>query len=136
MQRWTVLLLTALTAAAVGLIFWQRPGPPPNARPAASADPSARPSASAAQDAGAPVDAGASDAEAPAANPDEPGSPGPGEPGGSTTSDAGATLLSGEAPPVLPTDAPKSAVFGVILVQYKGAQGAPASARSREAALE
>ena len=42
--------------------------------------------------------------------------------------------------PGAPPDAPKSVTFGVILVQYKGAQGVPpgtpAVTRSREAALE
>src|SRR5262249_12647406 len=47
----------------------------------------------------------------------------------------GRTLLSGEAPPGLSADAPKSVIFGVILVKYKGAQAAPANARSREEAL-
>src|SRR5206468_2956873 len=52
------------------------------------------------------------------------------------TSDAGVTLLSGAAAPPLAADAPKSVVFGVILLQYKGSQGAPPTARSRDAALE
>ncbi len=52
------------------------------------------------------------------------------------TSDAGATLIDGAPAPPLAADAPKSVVFGVILVQYKGAQAAPANARSHEAALE
>ncbi len=51
-------------------------------------------------------------------------------------SDAGARLITGEAAPPLAGDAPKSIVFGVILVTYKGAQGAPPNARSRDAALE
>ena len=51
-------------------------------------------------------------------------------------SDAGARLLTGEAAPPLTGDAPKSIIFGVILVTYKGAQGAPPGSRSREAALE
>ncbi len=50
-------------------------------------------------------------------------------------SDAGTTLLDGEAPPTLGTDAPKTVTFGVILVMYKGAQGAPASTRSRDEAM-
>lgn len=49
--------------------------------------------------------------------------------------DAGVTLLSGEAPPALPAEAPKKVRFGVVLVQYRGAQGAPPTARTREAAL-
>lgn len=51
-------------------------------------------------------------------------------------SDAGARLLTGEAAPPLTGDAPKTIVFGVILVTYKGAQGAPPGARSRDEALE
>jgi PPIC-type PPIASE domain len=49
--------------------------------------------------------------------------------------DAGTTLLSGEAPPSLASDAPKKVRFGVVLVQYRGAQGATPTARTREAAL-
>jgi len=73
----------------------------------------------------------------------------PSEPTGDPTDptqpavDAGGTLLlSGEAAPALPADAPKSVVFGVVLVYYRGAQGQPGAprvpptARSREAALE
>jgi hypothetical protein len=76
------------------------------------------------------VDAGdAGDATAPAAT-DESAAD------SALASDAGATLLDGAAPPGLPADAPKSVVFGVILIQYKGAQGAPTNARTREAALE
>ncbi len=51
--------------------------------------------------------------------------------------DAGGTLLlSGEAPPGLAAEAPKSVVFGVVLVTYRGAQGAPTTARSRDDALK
>ena len=35
----------------------------------------------------------------------------------------------------LPSDAPSSVVFGVVLVQYRGAQGATATARDRSTAL-
>ena len=49
-------------------------------------------------------------------------------------SDAG-TLLDGEAPPALAGEAPKTVTFGVILVQYRGAQGAPPTARPRDEAL-
>lgn len=51
-------------------------------------------------------------------------------------SDAGTRLLTGEPAPALEAAGPKSIVFGVILVTYKGAQGAPPSARSHDAALE
>ncbi|HVY47897.1 MAG TPA: peptidylprolyl isomerase, partial [Minicystis sp.] len=79
-----------------------------------------------------PTDAGATTVAS--AQPEDPGSP-IDTPLGSAT-DAGTTLLTGEAPPPLPADAPKSVTFGVILVQYRGAQGAPPNARSRDAALE
>jgi len=36
----------------------------------------------------------------------------------------------------LPSGSPKMVRFGVILVQYRGAQGAPASSRSKDQALE
>jgi hypothetical protein len=64
---------------------------------------------------------------------DEPASADPALTG---ASDAGTRLLTGEAAPALTGDAPKSIIFGVILVTYKGAQGAPANARTRDAALE
>ena len=54
---------------------------------------------------------------------------------GAGSSDAGLTLLSGEAAPALAATAPKSVTFGVILIGYKGAQGAPPNAPSRDDAL-
>jgi hypothetical protein len=51
-------------------------------------------------------------------------------------SDAGAVLIDGQPVPALTDGAPKSVVFGVILITYKGALGAPSDARSRDAALE
>lgn len=47
---------------------------------------------------------------------------------------AGATLPDGSAPPKLEGDKPKSVHFGAVLIQYRGAQGTKASARSREEA--
>ncbi len=103
----------------------------------------ASPSALVAADAGAlklTLDAGSlpsstGDAGEPAAQPSEDGTGTAPDTlfGGS---DAGATLLNGTAPPALAGDAPKSVVFGVILIQYKGAQTAPPNARSHDAALE
>ncbi len=49
-----------------------------------------------------------------------------------TNPTAGTKLPDGSAPPKLDGEGPKSVQFGVILVQYKGAQGAKTSARSRE----
>jgi hypothetical protein len=133
MQRWTAFLFAALTAGFIAIMVTERGGgrgPGSTAAVDAGADGS--------HDAavGVPADAGAeagepTDAEAP----EEPAGPN-GEPSLVATTDAGRTLLTGEVPPALAADAPKSGVFGVILIQYKGAQGAPPNARSREAALE
>jgi hypothetical protein len=53
--------------------------------------------------------------------------------------DAGrhAAIPSTDAEPaaLLPSGSPKMVRFGVILIQYRGAQGAPASSRSRDDAL-
>ena len=127
MQKWTAFLFAALAVVAVAVMVDQRPRRGSGATtPATSAEVS--------RDAGPVADAGVHDAgDTVAAGSEE--SPGqPESPLGS--SDAGATLLNGAAPPSLAGDAPKSVVFGVILVQYKGAQGAPANARNHEAALE
>jgi hypothetical protein len=136
MQKWSALVFAAVTAAFVAVVILGRPskdGPPgeaPTPTTSASATPRDAGAADAAAAPSAPRDAGAE----PAANPtEEPGAPG--DPAFPTT-DAGATLIDGTAPPGLAGEAPKSLVFGVILVQYKGAQGALPSTRSREAALE
>lgn len=102
-----------------------RPGPTSAADAGADAARAAASPSTAVVDAGDPADAEA---------PDEPSLP-IGETPPIAISDAGGTLLSGEAPPGLAPEAPKSVVFGVILVQYKGAQGASTKARSREDAL-
>jgi hypothetical protein len=131
MEKGLAIGFVLLTAGAVAGVIVTRPGPhAPAPAASASAPHDAGPDGSA--DA-APHDAGPADAgEAAPAGTDEPGSPdlvlG--------ASDAGATLLNGSAPPSLAGDAPKSVVFGVILVTYKGAQGAPPNARSHDAALE
>ena len=125
MQKWTGLLFALLLAAFLALVVVMGRGAPRGASSAADAganvgDAAADADAAGAADAGAaPTDAGAGDAEADERGPD-----------------AGALLLNGEVPPPLPASAPKSVTFGVILVQYKGAQGALPTARSREAALE
>ncbi|WP_394820497.1 peptidylprolyl isomerase [Pendulispora albinea] len=48
----------------------------------------------------------------------------------------GAVMADGTPVPPLPKDAPRSVRFGVILVSYTGAQGAPANARSKSEAKE
>lgn len=128
MQKSTALLFAALVLGAIAVVVYPG-GRHRSTGPSSATDAGASP----VSDAGAePLDAGsagASDAEPQAEEPT------PGDP--TTQSDAGGTLLlSGEAPPALPGEAPKSVTFGVILVQYRGAQGAPTTARPREAALE
>src|SRR5260221_5433221 len=44
-------------------------------------------------------------------------------------------LPDGRKVPELPADAPKSVSFGVVLVTYRGAEGAPSDARTKESAL-
>ncbi|MEZ4298618.1 MAG: hypothetical protein R3B70_26940, partial [Polyangiaceae bacterium] len=115
-----------LLAGAVALVVWKT-GPqekPEVAAADAGADGDAESDASA-----EPASSGDPDAGAPQG--EDAGEPEP----GTARNDAGATLLNGEAPPTLANDAPKLVVFGVILVQYKGAQAAPPNARSREDAL-
>lgn len=127
MQRWTAFVLAALVLAFGSALFIGRGttakgpvGPDAGADAAVDAAP-----ALAAADGGEVADAG-----------DSAEDPGAVDPQLAGASDAGARLLTGEAAPPLAGDAPKSIVFGVILVTYKGAQGAPPGARSREAALE
>ena len=134
MQKYTALLFGLVVVAAVALIISQRPGK--GGAPAPSAVTEALRDAGPPADAGARADAAAT-AETTPAPPAPPPEDGPAQPDSPFVDrDAGTTLLSGTAPPSLAGDAPKSVVFGVILVQYKGAQLAPPSSRSREAALE
>ncbi|WP_437958845.1 peptidyl-prolyl cis-trans isomerase [Sorangium sp. So ce119] len=129
MQRSTAVIYTLFFAGAVAFVI-------------AQSGPKGRGAASAPADAGASVDAGSPMATAPTAADDGDagtdagveGAPGSG-PEQAARSDAGITLLSGEAPPGLPTEAPKKVRFGVVLVQYRGAQGATPNARSKDAAL-
>jgi PPIC-type PPIASE domain len=44
-------------------------------------------------------------------------------------------MPDGKQVPELPADAPKSVSFGVVLLNYRGAEGAPADARPKDAAL-
>lgn len=131
MQKWTALFFATLVLGALALVIF------PADRRGGSVG-------SVAADAGASdaAEAGVVDPDAATTDADTPAEPS-GEIDPAQQADAGGTLLlSGEAPPGLATDAPKSVVFGVVLVTYRGAQGAPgtarvpATARSREAALE
>lgn len=129
MQRSTALIYTLFFAGAVAFVI-------------ANSGPKARGTVSAPADAGVEADADA-DAGPPSAALDAAdagsdgggGAPAESGPEQAERSDAGVTLLSGEAPPSLPADAPKKVRFGVVLVQYRGAQGAPPTARTKEAAL-
>lgn len=138
MQKWLSLVFAVVIVAFIAALFVWRPSPTTKAAPSAAVSGAAS-AASLARDAG-PADAGPATTDAgelalavPAPSVDEnagtPDSPFP-------SSDAGVTLLSGAVAPPLAGDAPKSVVFGVILLQYKGSQGAPSTARSRDAALE
>jgi hypothetical protein len=131
MQRWTALLFVLLVTGTVVLVVTEGGKHPAPTKPAATASDAGAPSASAS----APA------ASASAAAADEPVDLDAGdltEPSGDTVEhvDAGGTvLLTGEAPPPLPAGAPKTVTWGVVLVTYRGAQGAPATARPRDAAL-
>lgn len=54
----------------------------------------------------------------------------------SDASGVGNRLPDGRPVPALPPDAPRSVRFGVVLVQYAGAEGAPSTARPRNDASE
>jgi hypothetical protein len=131
MQRWTALVFAALLAAFVVAVVLGRTTSKGLATVVVDAGVDAAPDAAPAAPSVPGVDAGevadAGDAV------DEPLAIDPQLAGGS---DAGTRLLTGEPAPALEAAGPKSIVFGVILVTYKGAQGAPPSARSRDAALE
>lgn len=134
MQKWLAVVFAVVTVAFVAALFVWRPskgGPTPVAAlDGGAADAAGGNGPAQVSDAGNAGDAGE-------AAPALPGDDGAGSPDAPfPTSDAGVTLLNGTPAPPLAGDAPKSVVFGVILFQYKGAQGAPASARSRDAALE
>lgn len=122
MHRWTSLAFGLLFVAAVmGLVVAsQQPESDPATAGSASAS-AAAPSASVepvenpvAVDAEVPMDAGVESAKSSAFN----------------------TLADGGPVPKLPEDAPKRVQIGVVLFQYKGAQGAPSNARSKESARE
>lgn len=125
MHRWTGLIFVVALLGTLGLVV-AKAGPRAASTTKSGADAGTDAASTSTKDAGASEPA---DAEAPAVDPLAPDLEAP-------TSDAGTTLLNGDHAPPLTTDAPKSVLFGVILVQYKGAQGAGPNARSREAALD
>ena len=128
MQRWTAVAFVLLFLGSIVTVVVMAGG-----SKGSSAASDAGADGSASTDAGAPEDASApSDPDADVPSDVPPDVPGPIPDGGTGV---GRKLLSGEEPPPLGPDAPKSVVFGVILVQYKGAQGAPLNARSKDDAL-
>lgn len=119
MHRWTSLVFGLLfVAAMVGLVLASRTEVPAGSEyTAASASVSASAAAPAASENPVTVDAGPSVYEA-----------------DSAASSAFATLADGGPIPNLPDDAPKQVRLGIILFQYRGAEGAPGSARDKQAA--
>jgi hypothetical protein len=124
MQRWTTVLVGAFLVAIIGALVWK--GQHPNPAPAAtSSDAGAEVATATAR--GDRSDAGAGVLDDPlfALLQDDAGPMlGLGE---STDADAPGSML--------PAGSPKMVRFGVILVQYRGAQAAPTSARSKDDAL-
>jgi parvulin-like peptidyl-prolyl isomerase len=118
MHRWTPLVFGLLfVAAIIGILL-------PSRRPVAelavaSASASASSAPPTASENPVPVDAGLDTEEA-----SEP-----------ARSSAFTKLPDGGAIPPLPEGTPKRVQFGVVLFQYKGAQGASSSTRSKGAAL-
>lgn len=123
MQKWPAAVFAALMLGAVALVVTGTGRRVSKAAAAldAGVDGSAHGDAASRLD----LDAGGADADVSS-----------GSAGEDDVVDAGGALLTGEAPPPLAADAPKQVSFGVILVTYRGAQGAPPTARPREQALE
>lgn len=125
MKRATVLLFVSLAIAAVGWLWVKRSalddGHDGRAHTAKAAG---------AQSARAMRGPGRSDLDPLAAAPDG----GVGDDEQEDPSDAGGALFDGSTVPELVAESPKSVKFGVVLVRYAGAQGAPPGTRSREEA--
>ena len=125
MKRPTLVAFVLLLAAGVALLVAARHGHQATAGTAAAAPSSTRSGALAhdrsAENAGAaqPVDLDERVVAATREAPDE------------ANADAGGVLSDGGAVPDLEAETPKSVVFGVVLVQYAEAQGAPPGTRSR-----
>jgi hypothetical protein len=112
MQRHTPVALGGLAIVAVGALVWRgtvyRPG-----RSETGPDGGTLSSSRTARDAGAS----------------------PGDLGSAIARDASAWDLPDAATTVLPAGSPKIVRFGVVLVTYRGAEGAPATARPKDEAL-
>src|SRR5580765_2654785 len=111
MQRSQLALIGALLVAAIALFVWRA-----KQQSRAAEEPHGTPPPSAAASASEPK------AAAPAS--------------ASVTAPAySAVLPDGRQLQELPADAPKTVNFGVVLLAYRGAEGAPSDARTKEAAL-
>jgi hypothetical protein len=111
MQRSQMALIGALLVGGTGFFVWRA-----KQRSQAAEEPHSTPSASAA----------ASATEQPTA------------PSASASVAAPAyssVLPDGRKIPELPADAPKAVNFGVVLLTYRGAEGSPSDARTKEASL-
>ncbi|MBI5538388.1 MAG: hypothetical protein HY898_37035 [Deltaproteobacteria bacterium] len=123
MQKNTSVVLGALVVAVTLLVIvWAAPRRPAPAMPPLAPSVSAPVVASVAPDAALAIEsllAGAPAVRSPMS------ADGP-----------GTRLLDGTVPPPLGDDAPKALRFGVVLVQYRGAQRAPSTARPKHEALD
>lgn len=120
MQKTTTVLLGALVLALTILVIWWA-GPRSKA-PAAAAVPSVSAPLVVLPDTGPEAGAGLIEPllRDPRPSADRPGT----------------RLLDGSVPPALPLGAPRSVRFGVVLVQYQGAQRASMHARGKPEALQ
>ena len=129
MQRWTALVFLGLVALAALLLVTSRPAPGGASPIALSAPASSSSSSSVLIVAPTTLPAPALPLSLETGNLPT-FTEGPAE-----NADAGATLPDGAPVPSLASDAPETVRFGVILVTYRGAQGAPRDAKTREDAL-
>jgi len=116
MQKTTSALLGALVlVVTIVIVVWGRPRAREAARPPEALLPEPVASVSAAADAGVgPLEALLRDRQKPV-----------------LAGQAGSRLADGTVPPPLPFNAPRSLRFGVVLVQYRGAERASPRARTR-----
>jgi hypothetical protein len=126
MKRSTPTLFVLLLAGGVALLVAARHGDPARVGAAGPLAGSARSGARVQERGTEPADGGSAfDFDAPAAAGSDRG------PRDEANADAGGAMLDGGAVPDLEGEAPKSVVFGVVLVEYAGAQGAAPGVRSR-----
>src|SRR5258706_4765511 len=109
MPRSRMAFIGALAVVLAALLAWRA-----SKRPRAPAEPQGRSTASAAASVSPPA----------ASVPETPSTP-----------IASTVMPDGKQIPELPADAPKSVSFGVLLLTYRGAEGAPSDARAKDAAL-